>query len=107
MKVKKFFVAAMFVTISVASVCAQDVQLATLQQGEDLKVFYGADALKNALDAASTGDLITLSAGTFNDVTITKAVTIQGAGYVTDVQSGNFQPFFQVLESSCLMIWKA
>jgi hypothetical protein len=53
---------------------AQDVQLATLQSGEDLQVFYGVDALKNALDAAGNGDLITLSAGTFNAATITKAV---------------------------------
>lgn len=69
---------------------AQEVQLATLQQGEDLHVFYGADALKNALDSANSGDLITLSAGTFNGVNITKAITIQGAGYVTDVATGRY-----------------
>ena len=90
MKVKKLLVAAMFATISAASVYAQDVQLATLQQGEELQVFYGADALKNALTAANDGDLITLTAGTFNAPTITKGVTIQGAGYVTDAAVGKY-----------------
>jgi len=75
---------------SVLSINAQEVQLATLQQGEDLQVFYGADALKNSLDAANHGDLITLTAGSFNAVNITKAVTIQGAGYVTDAENGRF-----------------
>jgi len=73
---------------SVLSVNAQEVQLATLQQGEDLQVFYGADAFKNALDVASDGDLITLTAGTFNAANITKAVKIQGAGYIIDTENG-------------------
>lgn len=63
---------------------AQDVQVATLQHGTTMQAFYGGDALKNALAAASQGDLISLSAGSFNATTINKAVTIQGAGYVYD-----------------------
>jgi hypothetical protein len=81
------------IVISLLAVCpvaAQDVQLATLQQGENLQVFYGADALKNAIDAANNGDLITLSAGAFNAPPINKAVTIQGAGYVTDVENNRY-----------------
>lgn len=72
------------------SIFAQDVQIATLQQGENLKVYYGGDALKEALDNASNGDRITLSAGTFNGTTITKAVIIQGAGYVMDRENNKF-----------------
>jgi len=72
------------------NVNAQDIQLATLQQGDDLQVFYGAGAFRDAHSAAATGDLITLSAGTFNETTITKALIIQGAGYVTDVENGKY-----------------
>ena len=86
MTVKRLLMTAMFVTISATSMYAQEVQMVTLQQGEDLQVFYGADGFKNALDAADHGDLITLSTGSFSgNVNITKSVTIQGAGYVTDI----------------------
>ena len=91
MKTKCLIFTSLLLMNSVLSMKAQDVQLATLQQGEGLQVFYGADALKNALDAANNGDLITLSAGTFNAyLNITKAVKIQGAGYVTDAESGRY-----------------
>jgi len=78
------------VFISGINVYAQEVQLATLQQGDNMQAFYGADALKNALAAADNGDLITLSAGNFNSPTIEKAVIIQGAGYVTDIENGRY-----------------
>ncbi len=76
--------------LGVKSMYAQDVHIATLQHGENMKVFYGADGLKDALAAAVQGDLITLSAGTFNAATINKGVTIQGAGYVTDEENGRY-----------------
>jgi len=69
---------------------SQDVAMATLQHGDNMQAFYGADGLKNALAAAVQGDLITLSAGGFNAATIDKGVTIQGAGYVTDAENGRF-----------------
>jgi len=82
MTVKKLFVAAMFVTISAVSLYAQDVQLATLQQGEDLRVFYGADALKDAVNAAEDGNTIYLSAGEFSSyqLQLSKSIKIIGAG---------------------------
>ena len=67
---------------------AQVVQMATVQHGEGMRAFYGVEALKDAVAAASTGDIISLSAGQFNAPTINKAVTIQGAGYV--ISSGNY-----------------
>lgn len=69
---------------------SQDRQLATLQHGADLQVFYGLSAFKSAMAAAVDGDIITLSAGTFTSENITKAVTIQGAGYVNDQANGRF-----------------
>ena len=55
---------------------------ATLQSGENLSVFYGVDAFKEAYTAAVDGDQITLSAGTFNapESNITKSVKITGTG---------------------------
>lgn len=77
----------------VMSVCAkaQDVQVATLQHGDAMSAYYGADAFKNAMEAAESGDLISLSAGSFNAASITKAVKIQGAGYVQDLGSQRYR----------------
>ena len=73
---------------------AQEVQLATLQSGDDMQAFYGPNALINAVAAAENGDLITLSAGVFNPTTssapLNKVVIIQGAGYITDVENGKY-----------------
>lgn len=75
-----------------AVVCAkaQDIQLATLQHGNDMQAFYGADALKAAVEAAQPNDVISLSGGTFNAPTIDKALTIQGAGYVSNVKKNRY-----------------
>ena len=59
-------------------------QVATLQHGDDMSAFYGANALVEAHAAATDGDIITLSSGTFNQTTITKAITLHGAGCVAD-----------------------
>lgn len=63
------------------SVCAQGMT-ATLQSGDNLQVFYGIDAFKDAYEAAKDDDQITLSAGTFNapEGSITKSVKITGIG---------------------------
>lgn len=58
-------------------------QTATLQVGDETTVFTGASALTQAVAAAPvTGEgIITLSEGTFNDLALTKPVTIYGSGY--------------------------
>ena len=64
--------------------------VATLQHGDSIRAFYGPGALSSAHSAAETGDIITLSSGTFYSLTITKAVTIRGAGIVSDTAAGTF-----------------
>lgn len=82
-KIKALFAA----LICSVSAMAQDIQLVTLQHGENMTAYYGADAFKSAMEASAAGDLITLSSGTFNATTINKAVTIQGAGYIQDADN--------------------
>ncbi|MBD5307197.1 MAG: hypothetical protein HDS14_06190 [Bacteroides sp.] len=60
---------------------AQSTQVATLMSGEDVKIFMGPEALKEAVDASADGDVITLSAGSFDSPgIIEKSLTIRGAG---------------------------
>lgn len=60
---------------------------ATLQQGERMTPFYGVDAFKQAYAAADSGAVITLSAGTFNNVdTIAKSIKVIG-NYAFDASS--------------------
>lgn len=60
--------------------------MATLNHEGTISTFYGTVALQQAHAAAASGDVITLSSGTFLSTDITKAVTIRGAGmYVTKV----------------------
>ena len=80
---KKFFFS--LVALVCAAMCfAQSSKLATLSHDGKVTTFYGAFALRDAHDAASNGDVITLSSGTFNAVDIKKALTIRGAGMVID-----------------------
>ena len=62
-------------------------QVAILQHNDTLSAFYGPDALSLAHEAASDGDTITLSSGNFEGCTLSKAVTIHGAGCVEDTAS--------------------
>lgn len=68
---------------------AQDVQMATLQHGETVSVYYGGDALKSAYTAAEAGDQISLSGGMFNSVNIEKPLKIYGAGAWTQDAAKN------------------
>lgn len=54
--------------------------MATLNHEGTISTFYGVNALRQAHAAAASGDVITLSSGTFLSTDITKAVTIRGAG---------------------------
>jgi len=59
---------------------AQTKFVATLTHGDQIKTYYGAGAFESAHNAAKSGDIITLSGGSFTGFTITKAVTVRGAG---------------------------
>lgn len=74
--------------LSVSFVTFAQTQVATLQHGDDISVFYGATALIEAHDSAETGDIITLSSGSFASTTITKAITLRGAGCESDSIAG-------------------
>lgn len=54
--------------------------MATLNHEGTISTFYGTVALRQAHAAAVSGDVITLSSGTFLCTDISKAVTIRGAG---------------------------
>ena len=66
----------------------QDYPVATLQHNGSISAFYGSNAFVNANAAASNGDTITLSSGNFNGCTVSKAITIHGAGCVMDTVTG-------------------
>ena len=65
-----------------------DAMKAVLQHGDQVSVFNGANAYGSALTAAVDGDVITLSEGQFAAAHITKAVSIYGAGYENDAETG-------------------
>lgn len=67
-------------------ICAQtEVLSATLQQGDKTSVFYGPDAFTDAIKLVKDStDVINLSSGKFNSLTINKACIIYGAGFERD-----------------------
>lgn len=80
---KKFFVYLMaVVTMAVCSVSAfaQNTLVATLSHGDEIRMFYGTNALQQACSAATHGDVINLSGGKFQSTKITKAVAVRGTG---------------------------
>lgn len=88
---KKFIKSLMFLLVfSSGTVFAQSSMLATLSHDGEITVFYGANALKEAHAAATHGDAITLSSGSFNAVDITKAITLRGAGMDVDTLKNTY-----------------
>lgn len=55
-------------------------QIATLSHEGQISAFYGENSLIEAMDAATHGDIISLSSGRFNATNITKRVTLRGTG---------------------------
>lgn len=81
---KKYFFTLVAAMMAATASFAQSSMLATLSHDGEISAFYGVSALRDAHAAASHGDIITLSSGSFNAVDITKAVTIRGAGMAID-----------------------
>ncbi|MBR6286081.1 MAG: hypothetical protein IKR18_03705 [Bacteroidaceae bacterium] len=93
---KKTLLALMMLCCAIASKAqVTDEISAILQVGDSAKIFYGADALKDAMEAApDRGATITLSSGTFNATQITKCVNIYGAGWETiNMPKDSVHPF--------------
>lgn len=74
-------------SIGATTVSAQSTVIATLSHEGNITTFYGAPALKQALNAAVDGDIITLSPGTFQAADIKKSITLRGAGYVLNTET--------------------
>lgn len=74
---KRFILALILLPLTFAGFASQ--LTATLQSGDKVTPFYGADSFKDAFAAAVDGDVITLSVGKFNVVEVNKAVSIIGA----------------------------
>lgn len=75
-----------FVAFVFATVClAQQQLVATLTHGEEISMFYGGYAYRDAMAAAVDGDVINLSSGRFQACTINKAVSIRGAGVLAEM----------------------
>lgn len=70
----------LFSTMVVSLTTFAQQQLAVLNHNDTMSTYYGINALSQAHNAAVKGDVITLSAGLFNAITVTKQVTIRGAG---------------------------
>lgn len=88
MKKLFLFIIALVGTVS-AFAQETDAVSATLQSGDVTTVFSGADAFKNALEAAEDGSIITLSSGIFNGTgQFTKSVKVYGAGFQDDEKTG-------------------
>lgn len=81
---KRLIIILAILATGVASAMAQQA-VAVLTHGTTTKTFDGFTALQDAYKEAASGDLITLSSGTFGSVaTIEKAITIRGAGMEYD-----------------------
>ena len=84
---KKLFLVMVAAILGTTATYAQSSMLATLSHDGEITTFYGASALARAHEAAVSGDVITLSSGTFSAINITKGVTIRGAGMAFDPQT--------------------
>lgn len=75
---------------AMSAMCQNEVVSAVLQTGSEVKYYTGAGALVKAYnDAAQSGSVITLTAGSFSTPTnITKSVKIYGQGWETDAEAG-------------------
>ena len=63
---------------------AQNTVVVSLSHGTEATMFYGVGALQQAVAEAASGDIISLSSGTFNASNITKAITLRGVGIDND-----------------------
>ena len=80
---KKVFLSLVAMMVATMSF-AQNTVVASLSHGSDITLFYGSNALIDAVEKAESGDIINLSAGTFKATDITKAIHLRGAGISSD-----------------------
>lgn len=84
-----------------SSLSFAQVQVATLQHGDSIRVFYENTAFVSAYNAAVAGDVISLSAGSFQACNINKdSLTIRGVGSSESGQVTSFYNEFQCQQNS-------
>lgn len=81
-------------TLLCANVLFAQEQLATLKHNDSIRVYYGADAFKQAYNAAVNGDVITLSDGIFNTTDVRKGITLRGNGACGDTSRNAIGTYF-------------
>ena len=82
-------------TLLCANVLWAQEQLATLKHNDSISVYYGANAFVEAYNAATHGDIITLSDGRFNaPSTVQKGITLRGNGAVADTARKRIGTYF-------------
>jgi len=87
MKTKLLFTALMLIC-GITAQAQSDMLTATLTHNGVHTTYTGRDCLTDALAASADGDVIALSGGNFshNDYTITKPITLRGAGSSNDAE---------------------
>ena len=69
-------------------------QTAVLAHEGELSIFYGPSSFAAAYNVAIDGDVITLSEGNFSPCTVSKSITVHGAGAFDDPVAGSFATHF-------------
>lgn len=85
---KKFFLSLVVAMMATTTGFAQSSLIATLIHDNEVTLYHGSSALKQALEVANHGDIIALSSGRYDAANITKAVTLRGAGMEEDTITG-------------------
>lgn len=89
MKAKRLFISVIALCCTMVAWAQENDMLTVILQHEgNATLFVGMNAFINAHEAAVDGDVITLSAGKFNLTSITKKVSVYGAGYEEDAETG-------------------
>lgn len=82
-------------TLLCANVLFAQEQLAVLKHNDSTRVFYGANAFVQAYNAATHGDIITLSDGIFSRPSrIEKGITVRGNGACADTARRSTGTYF-------------
>lgn len=77
---KKLFLSLVVFIVTATAMHAQNSMVATLSHDDDITMYYGVYALRDAMNAAESGDVINLSGGAFQAMNISKGVTLRGTG---------------------------
>lgn len=102
---KKILVTLVALVCAVVGYAQQSTMVATLTHGETITSYYGTFAFQKAVEAAVSGDVITLSSGGFQAADISKNITVRGAGINCDYPTiiiGNFSTPVQTEEGALL-----